>query len=701
MIAISQILTELDQMESINFKVHLGTGGKKGNAALEAFCEDRYKEFQENQFQRNFERNYILSLAYYKLNEWLFCGIYQVVSSHPEGSRIRYVTQLTNIHEDMIGRLIIFLERNTQIGGQQSYPNLENIIDRMSVSEIRKDRITIEDIPEKRKVPAEGDQEKGDDFTIQNDEDEAGIVEGREIGESVGEKKPRNATIILSFLVAKLAGLTTEFTTFTPEEEYKKFLEFIGHPFEASNEYYNPLSKEMIQGGTIRQWFKNDRKDLDVAFTSKRVFEQKQSNVYRFREEYVRVLADKFKLPLHSLLNDLCPKGTTIPDAVNQYNLSEYEIKTLFKCSENDLRTLLAIWQPRTLNYILFGQPGTGKTYCIPKFIVNLELGRKAVDFAQIKEADICEILPIIKNEERFKFLTFHQSYSYEDFIEGLKPVLVKKNRPQSDESISEPSGTQDVPGDVKYDIIPGVFKEFCFAAKKNLFKNYYFVIDEINRGNISKIFGELITLIEEDKRDLAPNMVTTYLPYSKKPFSIPPNIYIIGTMNTADRSIAMIDVALRRRFTFIEMPPIYNLDAIPIDLDGINVQEVLRQLNERICVLVDPDHQLGHGYFTSVKTIEDLVNVWYYKIIPLLQEYCFNDWEKLKHLLGEFPKGTEATGFIEKIAVDGLRNYNEDRVYYKIHNFTMDLVQFTKVMQKLFTPPVNTPNGTESNTGQ
>jgi hypothetical protein len=228
--------------------------------------------------------------------------------------------------------------------------------------------------------------------------------------------------------------------------------------------------------------------------------------------------------------------------------------------------------------------------------------------------------------EQYYKFVTFHQSYGYEDFLEGLKPKT-------------------DDTGTISYEIEPGVFKDICDKTKNDPANEYLLIIDEINRGNIAKIFGELITLIEDDKRQGAKNEMTVTLPYSKEDFTVPLNLSILGTMNTADRSIALLDIALRRRFTFLEIMPDYSIINYPIG--ELNIGVLLKELNNMVASLIDRDHQIGHSYFCGiVKKIKneelksaktELRFVWYRKIIPLLQEYFYNDWEQLKLVLGDF----------------------------------------------------------------
>lgn len=254
------------------------------------------------------------------------------------------------------------------------------------------------------------------------------------------------------------------------------------------------------------------------------------------------------------------------------------------------------------------------------------------------------------------KIITFHQSYSYEEFIEGIRPSLNK------DES------------SLNYELVNGVFKELSKKAEKDPENNYVLIIDEINRGNISKIFGELITLIEDSKRislKIRNKGLRVELPYSKMQFGVPDNLYIIGTMNTADRSITNIDTALRRRFVFVEYPPLHNHPDINKVIEknnviiDINLQDVLEIINIRIEYLLDKDHQIGHSYFMNVKKWETLCDKFRNNIIPLLQEYFYNDWSKIRLVLGDndpWKKNDEEMFIIKK-------TYSKDKLFGKGNN--------------------------------
>ena len=258
---------------------------------------------------------------------------------------------------------------------------------------------------------------------------------------------------------------------------------------------------------------------------------------------------------------------------------------------------------------------------------------------------------------QRYSFVTFHQSYGYEEFVEGLRPVL-------NDDAEA---------GEIQYEIRPGVFKELCRKARLAPDQRFAMVIDEINRGNISKILGELITLIEADKRDALdgsrpPAEVT--LAYSGEKFAVPANVDIIGTMNTADRSLALLDTALRRRFDFVALMPDTRHEKDPADPDSaplaglvvtldsglIDVREMLHRINQRVEALYDRDHCIGHAYFTALAQVPDggvrfaaLEQVFRNRIVPLLEEYFFEDWQKIRLVLGDNQKKNEQTHFIRE----------------------------------------------------
>ncbi len=243
----------------------------------------------------------------------------------------------------------------------------------------------------------------------------------------------------------------------------------------------------------------------------------------------------------------------------------------------------------RTHNILLYGPPGTGKTWLVAQFA-------KA-----------------FTDPDKVKMVTFHQSFAYEEFVEGIKPVIVE--------------------GQVAYDVVDGVFKRICQAARENPDSQYLLIIDEINRANIAKVLGELITLIEDDKRLGQANEVQVTLPYSGKPFGVPHNLTLLGTMNTADRSIALLDLALRRRFTFVEMAPDPTL--LNPDVAGVNLQSLLLRLNKRVAALLDRDHQIGHSYLMGADDADGLHFAWYRRVVPLLQEYFYGDGERLQAVLG------------------------------------------------------------------
>ncbi|EKM6656084.1 AAA family ATPase [Campylobacter jejuni] len=412
------------------------------------------------------------------------------------------------------------------------------------------------------------------------------------------------------------------------------------------------------------------------------------------------------------------------------------------------------------LNQILYGPPGTGKTYhTIDK---ALEIFGENLESRDEKKAKFDEYV----RKGQIVFTTFHQSYGYEEFVEGIKPVM--NNEANSQE--------------IQYKIKDGIFKDFCDKAlvvkqnfnfnqikddfldhcrekKSIIYKNkeykfeepnnlitgnlkihinyirdmieqiglsygnlsdteiegyirlkidsgdniinnykiildyfYYkyinfsfvFVIDEINRGNVSKIFGELITLIEPSKRIGAKEELKVTLPYSGKEFGVPKNVYIIGTMNTADRSITSLDTALRRRFEFIEMMP--DVSKLSMDCEGINLQELLKAINTRIEYLLDREKTIGHAFFVSVENLEDLKKVFQNKIIPLLQEYFYNDYALINEVLndnGMIFEDKKDDKYLQKIK--NLDSVNSERSIYNIASFDDKIWDKIEIYQAIY----------------
>ncbi|EAW7613615.1 endonuclease, partial [Campylobacter jejuni] len=377
------------------------------------------------------------------------------------------------------------------------------------------------------------------------------------------------------------------------------------------------------------------------------------------------------------------------------------------------------------LNQILYGPPGTGKTYhTIDKALEIISKEEKIQIPSEDDRINRKKLFDEYVKNGQIVFTTFHQSYGYEEFVEGIKPHI------DSEENSKE----------IKYEIKDGIFKELCEKALENrdsiknfnfyidklkekvkiddnnpekyfelpntkysiqyrngktfrikfddmsknhkdypvsidniekLYKTsnideiynsayvrailnylklqgledykekdekvnlpYIIIIDEINRGNVSKIFGELITLIEASKRIGEKEELKVTLPYSGEKFGVPKNVYIIGTMNTADRSITSLDTALRRRFEFIEMMP--DVSKLSMDCEGINLQELLKAINTRIEYLLDREKTIGHAFFIGVENLNDLKKVFQNKIIPLLQEYFYNDYALIDAVLNK-----------------------------------------------------------------
>ena len=288
-------------------------------------------------------------------------------------------------------------------------------------------------------------------------------------------------------------------------------------------------------------------------------------------------------------------------------------------------------------NRILFGPPGTGKTWeaaALAVSIVDGEDARKDGDRVRFNK---------LRDDGQIAMVTFHQNYAYEDFIEGIRPVL-RKDR-------------------LAYKLRAGMFKRIAKAAIRSPDKRFVLIIDEINRGNIAKIFGELITLIEDSRRMGQPDETWVTLPYSGKPFGVPDNLYLVGTMNTADRSIQLLDTALRRRFTFIEAMPDPTHRLISADVGGVDCRKMLTAMNARIASLLDREHQIGHTYLLEVDEIQKLSDTFRNRILPLLQEYFFDDWSKIQVVLGN-------NAFIKRkkvdIQIEERESVDEDRFVHE-----------------------------------
>ena len=329
-------------------------------------------------------------------------------------------------------------------------------------------------------------------------------------------------------------------------------------------------------------------------------------------------------------------------------------------------------------NLILYGPPGTGKTYSTAIYAVAI-CDRKSID-ELTDYAAVMARFNELRDEGRIAFTTFHQSYGYEEFIEGIKPY------------------TDDETKAISYSVEPGVFKLFCEKASEitdvdsqletqENTKPFVFIIDEINRGNISKIFGELITLIEGTKRAGEPEAACAILPYSGETFSVPSNVYLLGTMNTADRSIALMDTALRRRFSFDElMPDADVLRKIGADkVDDLDVAAMLEKINERITFLYDREHTIGHAFFTRLKdepTIAALSAIFKKSVLPLLQEYFYEDYQKIQLVLGDNAKTDDALKFVkdEKVNIRQIFKGNADELIDIEKRYTINDAAFGNI---------------------
>ncbi len=273
----------------------------------------------------------------------------------------------------------------------------------------------------------------------------------------------------------------------------------------------------------------------------------------------------------------------------------------------------------------------------------------------------------------RYEFVTFHQAYSYEDFVEGIRPELDEDS------------------GELSYSPQDGVFRRICQRAEADPLHRYAIFIDEINRGNVAKIFGELITLIETDKRINGDKGMRITLPYSREPFGVPENLDIYGTMNTADRSIALLDTALRRRFRFKELMPdsskIAGSDGTGniVDEDGnqINLRRMLDAMNHRIRFLLSRDLMLGHAYLCPVANLTQLKTVFLNQFIPLLQEYFYEDWHKIQLVFRDI----DATGKLVEAPLIGHVKLTSRDVFGFTHDDFEEVVEYRVSTAQEITP--------------
>ena len=390
--------------------------------------------------------------------------------------------------------------------------------------------------------------------------------------------------------------------------------------------------------------------DYYVAYAKYKTYEKKYDRISESKEE--------LKLNYENEFNKIIK---TLTESQNNLEIEVNNIDNLIENIKNDsIQSKEEFNFP--LNTILYGPPGTGKTYNTIFYSVGIIEKDKSVFKGNNNDENIFKKFKECKNKNLIKFITFHQSYGYEDFIEGIRPDLDNESK------------------DLKYIIHSGIFKDMCNKAKNDKENNYVLIIDEINRGNISKIFGELISLIEPSKREGESEELEVILPYSKENLTIPKNLYIIGTMNTADRSIALLDIALRRRFNFIEIMPQYDILKNE-KIENIELDLLLSTINERIEFLLDREHIIGHSYFLNINTFEDLVQVFRNSIIPLLQEYFYDDFEKIKSVLGDNNfissknisinlKGSNPKKYIYKIDEEALKvSENYQKIYSSIED--------------------------------
>jgi 5-methylcytosine-specific restriction enzyme B len=368
--------------------------------------------------------------------------------------------------------------------------------------------------------------------------------------------------------------------------------------------------------------------------------------------------------------------GRNIIHCLTKHYNNQNNATTALQTNENNTELYTQDLIQEALNQILYGPPGTGKTYNTVTETLKI-LGEDQEELPEYSEQK--KLFDDYKLKGQINFVTFHQSFSYEDFVEGISAeinangelsysikdgifkkiaieALFSKFKKQYDGQLSNKwQDVKDKTPKIKLDAT-GIDKDTDFDNNNDSHKKlilsthkvsdfesskgepYVLIIDEINRGNTSRVFGELITLIETTKRAGSDEAMDAILPYSQEKFTVPDNLYIIGTMNTADRSLALMDTALRRRFDFIEMMPMPELIK-DINIVEIDFERMLKTINDRIEALYDREHTIGHAFFMTLKddsTIEKLASIFKNNILPLLEEYFFEDWDKIIKILGD-----------------------------------------------------------------
>ncbi|HMQ46701.1 MAG TPA: AAA family ATPase [Saprospiraceae bacterium] len=391
----------------------------------------------------------------------------------------------------------------------------------------------------------------------------------------------------------------------------------------------------------------------------KRVALQIECNLWHQPISKERLLESPFFQDFHGSL-----PGSTFKSHYHQYRQILDWVEQLHLFSEPEVAYEYQPEFSHPHNLILYGPPGTGKTFKTLNHALSIIEQRPEEELALESRVALKQRFQYYKSQGRIGFVTFHPSFSYEDFVEGIKPFSAE--------------------GKVHYRIEDGIFKTLAARAQNDLesflqkgsqaaaLRNYVLIMDEFNRGNIAAIFGELLTLIDSDKRKGMAEALEVILPYSRQNFSVPANLYLIGTMNTADRSAETLDMALRRRFSFREMPAEPDKIAALADrpgLSGINLVKLLDTINYRIELLLSKDYHIGHAYFLNVNNLDELKQVFDQQVLPLLQEYFFNDLGKIGLVLGKaFVREKDGMGkknpFADFDGFAGEMAYSEKKLY-------------------------------------